>query len=246
MIVGIKDVFKLVGMIIISACAVFVSTLFLNYNLDLKSIEPQITAQIKPLFDAQKMTGTVVSAVSGGCLLITAAVMLAFYIKHYIDAHRRELGILKALGYGNFKIARGFRVFGSGVFVGTAIGFSAAHCIMPIFYETQNADGLLPEFGAEFHIGLLLALVLLPTLVFAAASVLYGLIKLKAPVTDMLKGKADKVKAVRVKDGAPFLKEMRSVTLKSRRSLVFLSRSRRSAIRQWCRCRLVWTNSRAF
>ncbi|MDE7230364.1 MAG: ABC transporter permease, partial [Oscillospiraceae bacterium] len=104
MIVGIKSVLKLVGIVIISACAVFVCALFLNYNIDLDGIEDMISGvEIKALYDAMKMTGTVVSAVSGGCLLITSAIMLVFYVKHYIDAHRKELGILKALGYSNFK-----------------------------------------------------------------------------------------------------------------------------------------------
>ena len=81
MVIGIKDVFKLVGIIIISACAVFVSALFLNYNLDLQGIEDQISAvESKALFDALVMMGKVVSAVSGGCLLLTSVVMLAFYI----------------------------------------------------------------------------------------------------------------------------------------------------------------------
>ena len=66
MVIGIKDIFKLIGIIIISVCAVFVCTLFLNYNIDLQSIENQIlSVEIKSLFDALVMSGTVVSAVSG-------------------------------------------------------------------------------------------------------------------------------------------------------------------------------------
>ncbi|MDE7280268.1 MAG: ABC transporter permease, partial [Ruminiclostridium sp.] len=81
-IFGIKDIFKLIGIIIVAACAVFVCTLFQNYNIDLQSIEGQIDGeQLKILYDAVVMTGKVVIAVSGGCLLITAAVMLGFYIK---------------------------------------------------------------------------------------------------------------------------------------------------------------------
>ena len=50
--ITIKDVFKLVGIIIISACAVFVCALFLNYNIDLRGIEPQITEQTQTLYGA--------------------------------------------------------------------------------------------------------------------------------------------------------------------------------------------------
>lgn len=223
MIVGIKNVLKLVGIVIISACAVFVCALFLNYNIDLAGIEDMISGvEIKALYDAMKMTGTVVSAVSGGCLLITSAIMLVFYVKHYIDAHRKELGILKALGYSNFKIALGFWAFGLSVLFGTAIGFLAAHLIMPRFYSVQSKDGLLPPFEVQFHFEMLLFLVILPTVVFAAMSVIYALIKLKTPVMDLLKGKSNfNVKGIHTKEGLPFLKELRAVTVRSKKSLVF-------------------------
>lgn len=222
MVIGIKDIFKLVGMIIISACAVFVCALFLNYNLDLQSIEGDISAQTRPLFDALVMTGKVISAVSGGCLLMTSVVMLCFYIKHYIDSHRQELGILKALGYSNFRIARGFWVFGLSVFVGTAAGFSGAHCLMPKFYSVQNEDGLLPSFEPQFHTELLLFLVILPTAAFAVMSVGYSLIKLRTPVLELLKGKCvTNIKPVKGGEKPTFLREMKSVTVRSRKSLVF-------------------------
>lgn len=223
MAIGIKDVFKLVGIIIISACAVFVSTLFLNYNLDLQGIENQISAvETKALFDALVMSGTVISAVSGGCLLLTSVVMLAFYIKHYIDSRRKELGILKALGYSNLRIACGFWVFGLSVFFGAAVGFLAAHCLMPKFYSVQNEDGLLPTFEPSFHFELLIFLVILPTAVFALLSVLYSLLKMKTPVIELLKGKSDgKIKGVKTNGDLPFLKELRKITVRSRKSLVF-------------------------
>ncbi|MDE6733639.1 MAG: ABC transporter permease [Oscillospiraceae bacterium] len=222
MVIGIKDVFKLIGMIIISACAVFVCTLFLNYNIDLRGIESEISAQSRALFDALVTMGKVISAVSGGCLLLTSVVMLCFYIKHYIDQHRQELGILKALGYSKFRIARGFWVFGLSVLIGTAIGFAGAHCLMPKFYSVQNEDGLLPAFDPRFHTELLLFLVILPTAAFALMSVGYGLIKLKTPVLELLKGKSTaNVKHVRGGEKPTFLREMKSATVRSRKSLVF-------------------------
>lgn len=223
MIVGIKDTFKLIGIILISACAVLITTLFLSYNIDLKGIEDLITVpEIKSLYDALTMMGTVVSAVSGGCLLLTSVVMLTFYIKHYIDSHRKELGVLKALGYSRIRIAGGFWVFGLSVMLGAATGFLGAHLLMPIFYSTQNEDGLLPEFEPEFHIELLLLLVILPTAVFALLSIVYGYLKVKTPVIELLKGKSEvKIKPVKTNSEKPFLKELRSVTVRSRKSLVF-------------------------
>lgn len=223
MTVGVRDIFKLTGMIIISACAVFVSMLFLNYNADLKSVEALITdATARALYDAMVMSGTVVSAVSGGCLLITSAVMLCFYIKHYIDAHRKELGILKALGFSKLRIAVGFWVFGLSVLGGSAVGAGAAYLVMPTFYAVQNEEGLLPEFEVGYHFELVLCLVILPTAVFAAVSVLYGVFRLRAPVLELLRGKSDvKVKCDRSDKERPFLREIGRSVVRSRKSLVF-------------------------
>lgn len=220
--ITLKDVFKFVGIIIISACAVFVCTLFLNYNIDLRGVEPQITEQTRALFDAVAITGKVVSAVSGGCLLMTSAVMLMFYIKHYIDSHRRQLGILKALGYSNARISRGFWIFGLSVLVGTMIGFAGAFCLMPEFYSVQNEDGLLPKFKPNFHPELFAALVILPTVIFALLSIFYAFLKMKTPVLDLLKGKSDpKIRPVKGSDDLPFLKDMKRATVRGRKSLVF-------------------------
>lgn len=222
MVIGAKDVFKLLGIVIISACAVFVTTLFLNYNLDLNGIEDMIAAESRALYDALVMTGTVVSAVSGGCLLATSVVMLCFYIKHYIDIHRKELGILKAMGYSNIRIAAGFRVFGLSVFAGALAGFSGAYLIMPAFYSVQNEEGLLPDFSVGFHPQLPVFLVIIPTAAFALLSVLYSFFKMRTPVLELLKGKSvSKVKGADAKNDMPFLKELKRITVRSRKSLVF-------------------------
>lgn len=223
MVIGIRDIFKMVGIIIISACAVFVCTLFLNFNIDLKNIEPLIDSQeMRMFYDAQIMTGKVVCMLSGSCLLLTSVVMLFFYIKHYIDTHRKELGILKALGYSNLRIARGFWVFGFSVFLGTVLGYGGAHIIMPAFYAQQNKDKLLPDVSMHFQPSLLLGLVILPTLLFALLSVFYSYIKLGTPVLELLKGKAvAKVRATKANTEMPFLEELQKSMVRQRRALVF-------------------------
>lgn len=83
MVVGIKDTAKLIGISVMACCAVFVCTLFLNFNMDLASIKDEITSEpVMMFYNAQVSTAKVVSAVSGGCLLITSVIMLLFYIKH--------------------------------------------------------------------------------------------------------------------------------------------------------------------
>lgn len=223
MVVGIKDVFKMIGIFIISCCAVVVCTMFLNYQLDLVTIKDQIlSVELMALYDAQVMIGKVVVGASGGSLLITSVIMLIFYIKHYIDTHRKELGILKALGYSNWKIVRGFWIFGFIVLVGTAVGFLGAACIMPMFYKFQNREHILPEVTMHFHFELVLYLILLPTVMFMLLSILYGYFKIKAPVLDLLRDKSKvKMRAYCKNLDLPFLVELRKSTAKQRTSLVF-------------------------
>ena len=95
MLVGIKNASKLIGLSIIACCAVLVCTMFVNFYFDVRLIESEITSELSIVFyNAQVSTAKVVCLVSGGCLLLTAVVMLLFYIKHYIDTHKKELGIL--------------------------------------------------------------------------------------------------------------------------------------------------------
>lgn len=225
MVVGIKDAAKLIGISIISCCAVLVCTLFLNYYLDVLQIEDLLSSEQAVIFyNAQVSTAKVVCSVSGGCLLITSVVMLFFYIKHYIDTHKKELGILKALGYSNLKIAMNFWVFGTGVFLGTAAGFLGAFLLMPGFYERQNEGGILPEIAISFHPMLLLYLVVLPTVTFAALAVIYASLKLKRPALTLLKNDfqpSSKIKRFREGRDCPFLEDLRRHTLRTKKTLVF-------------------------
>lgn len=186
--VGIKDSIKLIGIVIVACCAVFVCTLFLNFNLDIVSIQNEIvTEQVQLFYDAQVAVSKVVVRITGGCLLATSVVMLLFYVKHYVDTHKKELGILKALGHSNIKIAKSFWVFGTSVLIGTAIGFCGAWLFMPTFYDMQNADAVLPTITRSFHWGLLLYLVAVPAFVFSVLAIMYACFKLKTPVLNLLR-----------------------------------------------------------
>lgn len=224
MIIGMKDAAKLIGIFIISSCAVFVCTLFLNFNLDIVSVKPALTDGAMTMFyHAQVSTGKLISAVSGGCLLVTSIVMLFFYIKHYIDAHGKELGLLKALGYSDMKIAKGFWAFGSSIFLGTSVGFSASFLLMPTFYKVMNEDQILPHFTVQFHPVLLVCLVILPTMVFSLLSVFYARHRMKRPVLSLLQGTIElkiKVRRSKEKEGS-FLWELKHSIVRSRISLAF-------------------------
>jgi len=224
MVIRLKDTVKLFGITIIACCAVFVCTLFLSYNIDLKAVKDLITSneQIQ-IYNAQVLMGKIISSVSGGCLILTSIVMLLFYIKNYISMHKLELGILKALGYSNIKIASYFWVFGLSVFVGCLLGFLGGFNYLPIFYQKQSLQ-MIPELKVKFHFLLTFALVGLPSIAFTVISVLFAYLKLKAPVLDLLHEKRDESLKIRANklENISFLKSLRLVTIKSRKSLAFL------------------------
>ena len=226
MVIRSKDIVKLFGISIIACCAVFVCTLFLSYNIDLSAMKNEITTEAGwAMYNAQVLMGRVIAAVSGGCLVATSVVMLLFYVKNYIGTHGKELGILKALGYSDMKIAKHFWIFGLSVLFGCILGFVAAYLYLPEFYRKQAPDAqtLLPALKVQFHPLLAFALVAVPTIAFAVISVLFAYLKLKSPVLDLLRERQNvKVGIGRDrKEDVPFLKDLRSVTLGSRRALVF-------------------------
>ncbi len=227
MLIGIKNASKLIGISIIACCAVLVCTMFLNFYFDVQSVESEITSELSMIFyNAQVSTAKVVCLVSGGCLLATSIVMLMFYIKHYIDTHKKELGILKALGYSNLNVAKSFWVFGISAFLGTAAGFGGAFALMPGFYALQNEDSMLPEFTVHFHPTVFLYFVILPTVGFSLLAVGYAWCKLKRPVLSLLKNdfqvltKAKKHAQDRRSEGS-FVDDLKRSTLKSKKILAF-------------------------
>ena len=227
MLVGIKNALKLIGVSIIACCAVLVCTMFLNFYFDIRLVKSEITSELPLAFyNAHVSSAKVVCLVSGGCLLLTSAVMLLFYIKHYIDTHKKELGILKALGYSNIKIAKSFWVFGISVFIGTAVGYAGAFLMMPWFYALQNEGKILPEITIHFHPGILFCFVALPTVCFSALSVYYAWHRLKKPVLVLLKDDlqtASKTPDRRIEKNRelPFIEELKRSTLNSKKALVF-------------------------
>lgn len=223
--IGLKDTCKLIGVSIISFCAVFVCTLFLNFNIDIVRIKELITSQQgMALYDAQRVMGKAISTISGGCLLLTSVIMLFFYIKHYIDVHKKELGILKALGYSNLSVSKKFWVFGLSVLIGTGSGFLCSFVFMPIFYNSMNEDGILPEVPLHFNGILILYLVVIPSILFSLLSIIYSYHKLRCNTLELLRGKANvvyKKKKQNTKSDSTFLQDLKKGTVKSRTSLIF-------------------------
>lgn len=224
MIVSIKDGFKLIGITIVMFCAVFVCTFFLNFYIDAKAINAVISdPEILVLYKAQLATAKFTCAISGGVLGIIALIMLVFYIKLYIDGHANQIGVLKAMGYSELKIAIRFAVFGISVLLGAALGFGGGFILMPTVYRQMTISGL-PEIAINFHPVLLLLLVVGPIIVFTCLSCVYAYFALKRPVTELLRGKSDNSK-ISVKKGREiersFLKETCFKTITAKKSLAF-------------------------
>lgn len=223
MVISFKSLLKLSGIFIVACCAAFVCTLFLSYNADLEAIAENITSgEALVLLGAQRSMGKVTVAVTGGCLGATSAVMLLFYVKNYIDAHPRELGILKALGFSDISVARKFAIFGLSMFLGCAAGYAAGFLYLPRFYAVQNADGMFPEMSPAFHPEIFFALVIAPSAVFSVLAVLFALIRLRAPALDLMYCRRNiKVKQRAYNEKLSFLKALKRDTLKAHKLLAF-------------------------
>lgn len=225
MVISIKDLRKLSVVSIISFCAVLVTTLFVNFYLDLQSIEVEKLSLIaKAYYDAQVLIAKFVSLVSGGVLSLLAVLLLFFYIKQFIDNHKEELGILKALGYHNFELAKHFWIFSCSVFLGAILGFVSSFFFMKDFYDLRNQKDLLPNIEIHFHWQLFLAMVILPTILFALLGIGYALVKLKQPSLYLLKRlelAQVKQKHHKTKVNRPFLQELGAVHFYKKKLLIF-------------------------
>lgn len=222
MTVSIKDALKFIGIIITVSCAVFVCNLFLNYDIDLNAVESVVTENQQVAYKAMQLNNKVVCAVTGGCLALTSAVLLVFYIGHYIKQHSARFGILKALGYGDFKAAAGCAVFGLCVFIGAAAGYALSWALMTKFYAGQNDGNAIPQVILHYR-PVLLLLIILPTAFYSALSVLIAYFQLKAPALSLIKGedKPRRVKTGKSDKDRKFLTELAFCVFRDRKMLVF-------------------------
>ena len=225
---SIKDLYRLVVVSVISFCAVFVSNLFLNFYLDISLLDQtNWLPEIQAAYDAQVAISWLIASVSGAVLSLTSMLLLFFYIRQFIDQHKPELGILKAMGYKNWEISRKFWIFSLPVGLGTGVGYLSSFAMMPHFYQLRNQSGVLSEITIMQHWSLFLFLVVLPTLAFTALAVLCASYYLRLPALDLLKRvsssqKSPKRKATKkIRKDRPFLKDFSASLLWSRKLLIF-------------------------
>ena len=225
---SIKDLYRLVVVSVISFCAVFVTNLFLNFYLDISLLDQtNWLPEIQAAYDAQVVISWLIASISGAVLSLTSMLLLFFYIRQFIDQHKPELGILKAMGYKNWEISRKFWIFSLPVGLGTGVGYFSSFAMMPHFYQLRNQSGVLPEITIMQHWSLFLFLVVLPTLAFTALAVLCASYYLRLPALDLLKRvsssqKSPKRKATKkIRKDRSFLKDFSASLLWSRKLLIF-------------------------
>ena len=225
---SIKDLYRLVVVSVISFCAVFVTNLFLNFYLDISLLDQtNWLPEIQAAYDAQVAISWLIASISGAVLSLTSMLLLFFYIRQFIDQHKPELGILKAMGYKNWEITRKFWIFSLPVGLGTGTGYFSSFVMMPHFYQLRNQSGVLPEITIRQHWSLFLFLVVLPTIAFSGLAILYATYYLRLPALDLLKQVRSSQKSLKRKSGKkirkdrPFLKDLSASLLWSRKLLIF-------------------------
>ncbi len=223
MIIGFKDGARLFGIAVVTCCAVFVSTIFTNFYLDVVPLRETLSTQEQlALYDAQLAMAKFIPLISGGVLSIVAAIMLIFYIKIFIDSEAKNLGILKAMGMSDLSIAFHFWTFGLSVAAGALVGFALSFTAMPLVYEGLAIEGV-PEIKINFHWELPVYFVIVPSILFTLFSCGAATFALRVPVCEMLKGKSEQTVKYRARQGKArsFPVEMCLSTLGSKKSLVF-------------------------
>lgn len=225
MLVQLKDLRKAIAVVIVSFCVVFITTLFSNLYLDLKGLDiTGFNIMQKKFYDAQLIVSKFVIIITGTVLSISSAVMLIFYIKQFIDDSKHKIGILKAQGYSNNFIASKFSIFGFLIFFGSLLGYGSSHLFMPKFYESRNTDNILSELTMNFHLKLLLIMVILPSLLYLVISIFYVLFNLTVPTINLLKQINSTNKIIRkrrFRQYKNFFKELRATVLFSNKTLLF-------------------------
>lgn len=221
MVITTKELKKLVSLSVVCFCGAFVSYIFSNFQLDLMNLRSKVVhTPLEPLYQAKLTIGKVVIALSAGSLGLVAIVLLFFYIKRFIDRHRRELGILKALGYSNWEIARQFMIFGRMIFLGSLLAVTTAQFVLDDFYQIQG-EGLI-ELSPEIHPFLIGSLILVPTLLFTVLAVIYANLQLQVQTVSLLKNRPPKARVPKkVSSTGRFLRDLRQTSLRSHKILVF-------------------------
>jgi hypothetical protein len=227
--VSIKAVSKLLSIIILSFCAVFICSVFLSLYIDLAAIETLLeTPESFIVFEMLITTSKITLASAGGIIGAVILIVLLFSIARFISESSAQLGVMKALGYNENRLAFSFAQFGIAVAIGSAAGYIGSCCLGQVFYNAFDAEKALPvEIVFHFHIIVPVITVVMPSLLSAVAAVLYAKVALKKrPLLLMSGAKNEKIsklteKLQTAKSDRTFITILRSNMLFSNLVLIF-------------------------
>src|SRR5215510_2656857 len=111
--ISFQTSYKLLSVRLLTSGMVSTCATLINYSYDLKGIKHLMTdAQLQLVYDSYMTLNRIGTATAGGVLCLITLVVLLFSIGQFINENSAELGVLKALGYCENRIAIEFSKFG--------------------------------------------------------------------------------------------------------------------------------------
>lgn len=216
-----KKTLSSIGVITICFCAMFLETLFISYKLDVEKLDISTLNEAQMAFyDAQVSMCTMMNLISLGILGLFSFVLLFFSIARYIEENRANMGVLKAMGYSSNHLALGMMKYALPTLVGCLFGYLGALAFSKLFYETMNADHIIPDFSFSFNLLIFICIVIIPALLVLLFSYLVSLLKVKGNPMEMINQNEKVKKGKIVKESGDFIKELKGTILKNHISLI--------------------------
>lgn len=144
-------------------------------------------------YESANKLNVVSNVFSGFFFLIATLVSLTTMIR-MVEEHRIQIGTMKALGYGNIKIAQKFFIYGSlASTIGIVMGLIVAHTIIVgQIFNAYAKSYIIPDYKLHFYpqIILLYCLIAYMCTTFSAYIAVQNMLKTR--VSNLLRGKIPK------------------------------------------------------
>lgn len=181
-----KDFSRLTSLVIVSFTVAFVCSLFLNYLLDLTEFkktffDEMILMELNSRETMARFTFMLTFIMLG----VTTIFLIISAVNTFIDEHQPVMGMLKAMGYSNLKIAMDFYKFGLAIFMGLLLGYLSSMTIAPVFYDAFAGESHTNP-PLTFQMMTVVYMVLIPTLVMIVISVLHAYRRLRKRPLEMI------------------------------------------------------------
>lgn len=119
--------------------------------------------------------------------------VVVLVIKRRIEADRRQIGVLKALGYGSWEIALRYCHFAALCsLVGGLAGYAAGQLLYPLMIQVGYADYNMPILSLPIDYTLMIGCVLVPALILVGASLAAAHHYVRKDPLDLIAGDREK------------------------------------------------------